>query len=148
MNIIETMRTLLLEFPKINEVCNHISVDFTDDTEENYGLTSTGDTLLKEDILGNETRQHNFILYAVFQSVTDYDRMNNSGTLLELQQWLETQTDNGIPVTAEIAGEIFEGEIESITPSNGMLYAIPTENNIDLVRYQLQISAVYKIYKE
>lgn len=148
MNIIETMRTLLLEFPKINEICNRISVDFTDDTEENYGLTSTGDTLLKEDILGNETRQHNFILYAVFQSVTDYDRMNNSGTLLELQQWLETQTDNGIPVTAEIAGETFEGEIESITPSNGMLYAIPNENNLDLVRYQLQISAIYKIYKE
>ncbi|MBE6745845.1 MAG: hypothetical protein E7558_00125 [Ruminococcaceae bacterium] len=148
MNIIETMRTLLLEFPKINEVCNHISVDFTDDTEENYGLTSTGDILLKEDILGNETRQHNFILYAVFQSVTDYDRMNNSGTLLELQQWLETQADNGIPVTAEIAGETFEGEIESITPSNGMLYAIPNENNLDLVRYQLQISAIYKIYKE
>ena len=148
MNIIETMRTLLLEFPKINEVCNHISVDFTDDTEENYGLSSTGDTLLKEDILGNETRQHNFILYAVFQSVTDYDRMNNSGTLLELQQWLETQADNGIPVMAEIAGETFEGEIESITPSNGMLYAIPNENNLDLVRYQLQISAIYKIYKE
>lgn len=148
MNIIETMRTLLLEFPKINEVCNHIFVDFTADAEENYGLSSTGDTLLKEDILGNETRQHNFILYAVFQSVTDYDRMNNSGTLLELQQWLEARAEEGIPVTAEVAGETFEGEIESITPSNGMLYAIPNENNLDLVRYQLQISAVYKIYKE
>ncbi len=148
MNIIETMRTLLLKFPKISQVCNQISVDFTEDTEENYGLSSTGDTFLKEDVLGNETRQHNFILYAVFQSVTDYDRMNNSGTLLELQQWLETQADNGIPVTAEIAGETFEGEIESITPSNGMLYAIPNENNLDIVRYQLQISAVYKIYKE
>lgn len=89
MNIIEVVKSALQSFPQINEVCNEISIDFTDDTIDSYGLSSTGDTLLKEDILGNQTRQHNFILYAVYQSVNDYDRMVNTGALLSLQMYLE-----------------------------------------------------------
>ena len=77
MNIIELVKDILLQFPKINAVCNEIHVDFTDDTPTNYGLSSTGDSLISEDLLGNQTRQHNFVLYAVYQSMNDYDRLSN-----------------------------------------------------------------------
>ena len=50
MNIIELVKSALQSFPQINKVCNEISIDFTDDTIDSYGLSSTGNTLLKEDI--------------------------------------------------------------------------------------------------
>ncbi|MCH5203048.1 MAG: hypothetical protein J1F17_07580, partial [Oscillospiraceae bacterium] len=68
MNIIEAVRNILQNYPKIQEVCNNIYIDFTEPQPTNYGLSPTGDKLIKEDILGNQTRQHTFILYAVYQS--------------------------------------------------------------------------------
>lgn len=142
MNIIEFIREKLLEFPKIAEVCNTVHVDFTEDKEENYGLSSTGDTLLAEDVLGNQRRLHNFVLYAVYQSMNDYDRMNNSGVLYELQLWLEKQAQQQtLSVTVDGIERI--GRLDKISVANGMLYQIPNENNLDLVRYQLQIGAQY-----
>lgn len=144
MNIIELVKSILQNFPKINEVCNDIHIDFTDNTSDSYGLSSIGDALLAEDILGNQRRQHNFILYAVFQSVNDYDRLNNSGTLLELQLWLEQQAQNQI-VENTIDNKKLTGELTKLTCSNGMLYAIPENNLNSGVQYQLQITAEYKI---
>lgn len=144
MNIIELVKSILQNFPKINEVCNDIHIDFTDNTSDSYGLSSIGDALLAEDILGNQRRQHNFILYAVFQSVNDYDRLNNSGTLLELQLWLERQAQNQI-VENTIDNKKLTGELTKLTCSNGMLYAIPENNLNSGVQYQLQITAEYKI---
>ena len=129
MTIIEKVKQILMGFSRISDVCNDIHIDFSDDTPTSYGLSSTGDTLISEDILGNQRRQHNFVLYAVFQSLNDYDRMCNSNALLELAQWLESQTDS---------------EIIKITASNGMVYAIPNDNTQDAVQYQLQISVIYK----
>ncbi len=144
MNIIELVKTILIEFPKISEVCNDIHVDFTEDKPTNYGLSSTGDALIKEDILGNQKRKHNFILYAVFQSLNDYDRINNSGVLLELQMWLERHAVNQT-VTIDIGDEILEGKLERLTCANGMLYNIPEGNETEGVQYQLQIFAEYTI---
>ena len=144
MNIIELVKSILQNFPKINEVCNDIHIDFTDNTSDSYGLSSIGDALLAEDILGNQRRQHNFILYAVFQSVNDYDRLNNSGTLLELQLWLERQAQNQI-VENIIDNKKLTGELTKLTCSNGMLYAIPENNLNSGVQYQLQITAEYII---
>lgn len=143
MNIIELVKSVLMKFPKINEVCNDIHVDFTEDSPTNYGLSSTGDALLSEDILGNQKRQHTFALYAVYQSQSDYDRMANSGTLLELQYWLEKSVSGQtIGVGADV------GRLTKLTCSNGMLYQIPNENLNDGVLYQLQITAEYKIESE
>lgn len=89
MNIIELVKSIVQEFPKIADVCNEIHVDFTEDTPTNYGLSSSGDTLIKRYVNGDEVRQHTFSLYAVYQSINDYDRITNSGVLLELQMWLE-----------------------------------------------------------
>lgn len=147
MNIIELVKTILQDFPKIDDVCNEIHVDFNDETADSYGLSPTGDTLIKEDILGNQTRQHTFILYAVYQSVNDYDRLANSGTLLELQMWLEHQA-NEQPLDIEINDIQFTGRLTKLTCANGMIYAIPSENMNDGVQYQLQITAEYKIESE
>lgn len=144
MNIIELVKSILQDFPKINEVCNNIHIDFTDNTSDSYGLSSIGDALLAEDILGNQHRQHNFLLYAVFQSVNDYDRLNNSGTLLELQLWLERQAQHQ-KIENTVGDEHLTGELTKLTCSNGMLYAIPENNLNSGVQYQLQITAEYKI---
>ena len=146
MNIIECVREIVSGFPKIANICDVIHVDFTDSEATSYGLSPTGDTLVKEDILGNQTRQHTFILYAVYQSISDYDRLSNSGILLELQQWLEKQT--GHTITAEIDGATQTGELKKLIPANGMLYSIPDENFNENVRYQLQITAEYTINNE
>ena len=85
MTIIEYMRQKLTEYPKISEFLtgDDIHIDFTEPDPVNYGLSSNGDSLVKEDILGNQIRRHNFIMYAVGQSFTDYNRLANSNFLLE-----------------------------------------------------------------
>lgn len=143
MNIIEFMKKTLQDFPKISEICNEIHVDFTDDSPTSYGLSSIGDTLLKEDVLGNQTRQHSFLLTSVYSAVNDFERQENSIALTELAQWLEQQT--GAEITVEIGNETYSGEITQITTANGMLYAIPNENEIDGWQYQLQIIAQYTV---
>ena len=130
LNIIEKIRDILQDFPKISEICNTVHVDFTDPEPTSYGLSSVGDSLVKSDILGNQTRQHNFFLYSTFSSINDYERLENSSTLLELAQWLENQTDD---------------KITKITAENGQLFAIPEGNELDGWQYQLQIVVQYKL---
>ena len=91
MTIIDFMRQKLTEYPKIADFLGgeEVHIDFTDPEPVNYGLSGTGDSLLKQDILGNQLRQHNFVMYAVGQSFTDYNRLANSNFLYELSQWLE-----------------------------------------------------------
>lgn len=129
MNIIEKVRDILQNFPEIREVCNTVHVDFTDPEPTSYGLSSVGDSLVKSDILGGQIRQHNFFLYSTFSSINDYERLENSSVLLNLAQWLESQTDE---------------EIIKITTENGQLFAVPQENELDGWQYQLQIVVHYK----
>lgn len=146
MNIIECVREIVSSFPKIAQICDVVHVDFTDSESTSYGLSPTGDTLIKENILGDEERQHTFVLFAVYQSISDYDRLSNSGILLELHRWLEEQS--GHQLNSEIDGKIHNGELTELIPSNGMLYSIPDENFNENVRYQLQLTAKYKIFNE
>lgn len=142
-NIIETVRDILENFPKISEVCNEIHIDFADPEPTSYGLTSTGDSLIKEDILGNQTRQHTFMLYSTFSGINDYERLLNSSVLTELSQWLSTK--NGDTVLSQIDENLYRGELLSIKTENGMLYEVPQENAMDGILYQLQIVAEYTI---
>lgn len=143
MNIIELVQSILRDFPKIGQ----LHVDYNEDAPNEFGLYPTGDTLVKEDILGNQTRRHTFILYAVFQSFNDYDRLMNSGTLLELQMWLERQADNQeIEITVD--NKTITGNLTKLTCANGMLYNIPNDNMNSGVQYQLQITAEYKTESE
>ena len=140
MNIIELVQSVLIDFPKIEQ----LHVDYNEDSPDEFGLYSTGDTLLKEDILGNQTRKHTFILYAVFQSFNDYDRLINSGTLLELQMWLEHSAENQ-KVEFTVNNKTITGSLIKLTCANGMLYDIPDNNMNSGVQYQLQITAEYTI---
>lgn len=143
MNIIEKVQDILQSFPKIAEVCNKVHIDFTDPDPTSYGLSSTGDSLVSEDILGNQKRKHAFMLYTTYSSINDYERLSNSTALLELSAWLKIQ--NGAKVETVIGDKIYTGEITDITAENGMLYNVPQENELDGVQYQLQIIAEYTV---
>lgn len=143
MNIIEKVRAILESFPKISEVCNSIHIDFADPEPTSYGLSSTGDQLISEDVLGNQRRQHSFLLYSTYSSINDYERLNNSTALTELCVWLKEQT--GSEVETAIGSDTYTGTLEELTASNGMLFNIPQGNELDGVQYQLTIIAEYTV---
>jgi hypothetical protein len=143
MNIIEKVTDILQSYPKISEVCNEVHIDFSDPEPTSYGLSSTGDALMTEDILGNQKRQHSFMLYSTFSSINDYERMLNSTALLELGLWLEEQTDCEIEST--VGSSVYTGKLTKLRAENGMLYEIPQENQYDGWQYQLQIIAEYTV---
>lgn len=146
MNIIEKVREILTDCPLMEEFTNGIHIDFTDPEPNNFGLSSTGDKLIKEDLLGNQIRQHSFVLYAIHQSINDYDRLSNSTFLLNLAYWLEGVKDR--EVVAAAGGREYEGVLLSLSSANAMLYNIPTGNISDGVTYQIQIYAKYEIEME
>ena len=146
MTIIEFMKDKLTSYPKISEFLAgaDIHIDFTDPVPVNYGLSSTEDSILKQDILGNQVRQHNFVMYAVGQSYTDYSRLANSNFLLELAYWLEKlPEEDGIEVV--IDGEILEGRFLKASSANAMAMHPMGDSMNDGVMYQIQIYAQYKV---
>ena len=98
MNVIEATKKILSNYKKISEFSSGVQIDFTTNEPTNFGLSSIGDTLIKEDVLGNQKRKHSFVLYAVNQAYEDYDRLSNSNFLLELAYWLETQKGQSIDI--------------------------------------------------
>lgn len=130
MNIIEKVKQILSGFSGISE----LHTDFAGIMPESFSLSSVGDTLIKTDILGNQTRRHSFLFYAIFSSINDFERLSNSSALLNLTKWLENQKN------IEIDG----GKITKISAENGMLYEVPDENEIVGYRYQMQIFAEYE----
>ncbi|HHV09974.1 MAG TPA: hypothetical protein GXX75_06830 [Clostridiales bacterium] len=147
MNIIELVKEVLSGFPQISMLNNGVNVDFTESTDGSCGLYPTGDQLLKEDIIGNQDRRHNFVLYAVFQSVNDYDRLANSTFLLDLAYWLEhAARSQGIEVT--IDGRSVPGVLTKLSSANGMLYGYQDGTLSGQVTYQLQIYAQYHLESE
>jgi hypothetical protein len=147
MNIIELVKQTLTEFPRISEMNYGLNVDFTEDTPGNCGLYPTGDQLIKEDILGNQDRRHNFVLYAVFQSFTDYDRLANSTFLLNLAYWLE-KAAKGQEIEVTIDEQTVTGTLTNLSSANGMLYGYQEGTLTGPVTYQLQIYAQYHLESE
>jgi hypothetical protein len=147
MNIIELVKQILTDYPKITEFTNEINVDFTEDIPTNFGLSSTGDQLIREDILGNQIRQHNFVLYALNQSYTNYDRLANSTFLLDLAYWLE-QYKQEDPIEVTINDKTVSGKLLGLSSANAMLYMVPTGDINDGVTYQIQIYARYYLESE
>ena len=147
MNIIELVKQILTDYPRISEFTNEINVDFTDGTPTNFGLSSTGDQLVREDILGNQIRRHNFVLYALNQSFTNYDRLANSTFLLDLTYWLE-QYNQEDQIEVTINDKTVSGKLLGLSSANAMLYMVPTGDINDGVTYQIQIYAQYKLESE
>ncbi len=146
MNVIEATKKILSNYKKISEFSSGVQIDFTTNEPTNFGLSSIGDTLIKEDVLGNQKRKHSFVLYAVNQAYEDYDRLSNSNFLLELAYWLETQKGQSIDI---VIGDIVKkGEITKISTANAMIFSVPTGNLNDGVMYQIQIYVEYKVKGE
>lgn len=143
MNIIEAVKKVLTEYPRMSEFCNGIHIDFNENEPGNFGLYSNGDSLVKEDILGNQKRKHNFVLYANNQTFNDFERLANSTFLLELGYWLETVKNQ--PVSVVVDDTEYQGVITKLSSANGMLYMVPTGDINDGVTYQLQIYADYSV---
>ena len=149
MTIIDYMRQKLTEYPKISEFLTDggIHVDFTEPGASSYGLSSNGDSLVKEDMLGNQTRQHNFAMYAVAPSFTDYCRLANSKFLLELGYWLEQLPEEG-GLVANIGSQELEARFIKATTSNAMAMQPMGESVNDGILYQIQIQVTYKVESE
>lgn len=149
MNIIETVKQLITNYDKVAEFTNDIHVDFTEESTieaVNYGIRSTGDTLLNEDILGNQNRRHNFVLYAVNRSYNDYDRLTNSTFLLDFSYWLEKQ--KGQEVTINVNGTELVGKITSMSCANAMMFDVINSDYNNGAMYQIQIYANYSVESE
>lgn len=147
MNIVELVKQILSEFPRISEMNYGINVDFTEANSGNCGLYPTGDQLLKEDILGNQDRQHNFVLYANFSGFNDYERLANSTFLLDLAYWLEKAAVNQ-EIEVTINERTVTGTLKKLSSANGMLYGYKEDTLSGPVTYQLQIYAQYHIESE
>lgn len=147
MNIIELVKQILTDYPRISELAGGVSVDFTENELDSCGLYPTGDQLIKEDVIGNQERQHNFVLYAVFQSFNDYDRLANSTFLLDLAYWLERAAKNQ-EIEVIIDEQIVTGKLTKLSSANGMLYDYQDSTLSGPVKYQLQIYAQYHLESE
>lgn len=149
MTIIDFMRKKLTEYPKISEFLagDDIHIDFTEPDPVNYGLSSTGDSLIREDVLGNQTRRHNFVMYAVGQSFTDYNRLANSNFLLELAYWLEHLPEQD-GITVDIGGEELLARFQKATTANAMSMGLMGDTIDKGVMYQIQIYAQYFVESE
>lgn len=143
MNIIELVKEVVMSYLDGSE----LHLDHTENEIPNYGLYPTGDQLLKEYVTGNQDRQHNFVLYAVFQSINDYDRLANSTFLLDLAYWLE-QAATGQSIENIINNKTVTGELNKLSSANGMLYGYHNEDLNGPVTYQLQIYAQYSLEME
>lgn len=144
MNIIELVQTTLSECDLISDLSGSVNINYTENTPASFGLYPTGDQLIREDILGNQDRQSNFVLYAVFQSFTDYDRLANSTFLLDLSYWLE-QAAASQAVEVTINGQTVTGRLAKLSSANGMLYGYQDGTLTGPVTYQLQVYAQYHL---
>ena len=149
MTIIDFMRQKLTEYPKISEFLfgDDIHIDFTEPDPVNYGLSSNGDSLLKEDVLGNQTRRHRFVMYAVGRSFTDYNRLANSNFLLELGYYLEHLPEEG-GIAVHIGEREQTGKFLKATTANAMSMGLMGETIGEGVIYQIQIYADYFVESE
>ena len=147
MNIIELVKQILTDCPLVSDLSGSINIDYTEDSPVSFGLYPTGDQLTKENILGNQDRRHNFVLYAVFQSFTDYDRLANSTFLLNLAYYLEKAV-TGQEIEVTINNETVSGKLTKLSSANGMLYGYQDNTLSGPVTYQIQIYADYCIESE
>lgn len=134
MNVIEKTQHIISEYPEISKFTNEVDIDFTSNEPTSFGLSSTGDTKVKEFLTGKQVRQHNFVLYATQDSFNSFQRLNNSNFLMEFSYWLEQQKNI----------DIDEGKITKIWASNGMAYEAPSGDINDGIRYQIQIYVEYE----
>lgn len=147
MNIIELVKQVLTDCPLISGLTGEVNIDFTEDSPISISIYPTGDQKTGENIFGWPIRRHSFVMYAVFQSFNDYDRMANSTFLLDLAYWLE-QAATGQAIETTINEQTVTGKLTKLSSANGMLYGYQEGTLTGPVTYQLQIYAQYHLESE
>lgn len=138
MNVIEKTQQIISSYPEISKFTNEVDIDFTSNEPTSFGLSSTGDTLLRKYLTGKEVRQHNFVMYATQDSFNSFQRLSNSNFLIDFTYWLEKQKN--IKLTG--------GNIVKMWASNAMAYEVPSGDINDGIRYQVQIYVEYEKEEE
>lgn len=145
MTVLEAAKEIIKNYPRIDEFTNDIHYDFSDDTEGEAGLYVIGDTKIKEDVLGGQTRQMDMVMYSTCQAASDYDRLSNSTFLDELAFYLEQVEEDEYEITKGDGRDISHGHIKSMNCSNAMLVTYLNDEATGPVRYQLQIVIQYTL---
>lgn len=143
-SVIETIRQILTECELMDEF-NGVHVDYTESGAGNAGIFPTNPRKISEDLVGNQRWQINFSLLVDRAAYEDYDRLANSDFLLQLTYYMNSQKN--ISVIENVNGTERSGKITNIAASNALLFAVPTGDINDGVRYSLQLQVTYMIYE-
>lgn len=124
---------------------NGIHIDYTNNKDLNTGLFLTNDSKIRSDVLGNVTRQANFAVYRNVFNANDKERIENSSFILDLANYLEDLSFDGIEFDSKVGDEMYKSVITSIQCSNGMMFQYLNGNPTLGAQYMLQVQVTYQI---
>lgn len=113
MSILSDLRRLFEGCPLLAELTQR--VDALGARTEEYGIYPAGSSVVSEDMAGAKTWQYNFVLQAERMTVDDLTRLENSDFIEQLQDWVEAQNRDGVPLSGEGV------EFISISAGNGAI---------------------------
>lgn len=136
-NIISAIREYISKAPALQSFSlKHRHIDFTDDSNDNYGIIPDGETTLKSFITGGGKMQYPFTLYISKLSNDDVVRINNAALLENLRTWCNQQTLlKSFPALPDGCTPV------RITAENGMLLNSGVGNK--RATYQIQFKLIY-----
>lgn len=109
-------------------------VDWTDDTDDNYGIMPDGEKAIRKFITGGGKYQYNFTLYIKRLSTSDAARLKNAELLEKVQRWCNANNLN------KVFPQLPDGCTPTkITAENAMLIEQGIKNNT----YQIQFTMLY-----
>lgn len=109
-------------------------VDWTDDTDDNYGIMPDGEKAIRKFITGGGKYQYNFTLYIKRLSTSDAARFKNAELLEKVQRWCNANNLN------KVFPQLPDGCTPTkITAENAMLIEQGIKNNT----YQIQFTMLY-----
>ena len=109
-------------------------IDWTDDSDDNYGIMPDGEKAIRKFITGGGKFQYNFTLYIKKLSTGDAVRLKNAELLENVQRWCESNN------LKKIFPEMPSGCTPTkITAENAMLIEQGGNKNT----YQIQFTLIY-----
>ena len=109
-------------------------IDWTDDSDDNYGIMPDGEKTIRKFIAGGGKFQYNFTLYIKKLSTSDAVRLKNAELLEKVQHWCEENNRN------KVFPEMPSGCTPTrITAENAMLIEQGGNKNT----YQIQFTLIY-----
>ena len=135
MSVIRAVQAFVGSCPYIQDFTGYVQVDFTGEQTGDFGVSSSGETVLDEDFTGTQLREHHFALYARRLTQTDEQRISNTEFLENFTNWLWEKSRAGeLPVLGD-------GETpDSMAAAGGGMFQ--AEGNE--AEYQIQFSLTYE----